>query len=225
MKRMRIGLAIGLLALRTGAGETNKGWTDPTFDLLGTATLTIPTGDNDADWLNTYELKGVYWLTPRFGIGGAWGLGSWEVEDDSLQPPYALPVLEDKDTDLNIALMPLGASLFLRPVVENRFSVNLEAGVRYLFAWDDVSVRQSGDAPLTGDEISISISHDGDVDGGWVGLLGADFEFLVSSAFFVSLGAGYQFDLSDQTFQLWNEPPRELSFEGVAFRASLGLRF
>jgi hypothetical protein len=225
MRRMITLLAIGLLGTRVGAAEPEKSWTDPTFDLIGAATWTIPTGDNDADWLDAYEIKGVFWLTPKFGVGGSWGLGGWSIDDESIRPPYALPVLEDEDSTLSIATMPIGASLYLRPLIQGSFSINLEAGVRYMIAWDDVSVTLDGESPVTGDDIAIFISNDGDVDGGWIGLLGADFEFHVSSAFYVSLGAGYQFDLSEQTFRLWNEPPRELSFEGIALRAGLGLRF
>ena len=225
MKKFSVFVFSALLAGAAGAANApDESWAKPRFDLNSQGTFVLPTGDNNADYTEAIEFKGVYWFTPLLGAGLSWGFGEWFVEDESIRPPYVLPAVDDSETDLSLSTMPIGASLYLRPWTSGRFSLNLEAGVRYLYAWDDVYLEWDGET--TGDDdVLILVQHEGDVDSAWIGLLGADLEISISSAFYASLGAGYQFDLGSAEYRLWNEPAQELSFDGVSLRASLGLRF
>jgi hypothetical protein len=221
-------VAIAFCALLTvgawAASAPDESWAKPRFDLNTQGTLVLPTGDNNADYTDALEFKGVYWFTSLLGAGVSWGFGDWFVEDEAIRPPYVLPAVEDDETDLAISTMPIGASLYLRPWVNGRFSLNLEAGVRYVYAWDDLVLEWDGET-AGDDDVLILVEHEADVDNAWVGLLGVDLEYNVSSAFYMSLGAGYQFDLGDAEYSLWNGRENELSYEGVGLRASLGLRF
>lgn len=199
-------------------------WLGPRFELDGTGALVIPTGDNDSDLGGVMEFKGRYWLTSRIGLGVSFGFGGWSLEEE-VTPPYALPDLEDDDATVSLSTLPMGASVYLRPVVGNRLALNLEAGVRYLYVSDDIQVALDGETEIEDDDITINISHDGDADDAWQAVFAADVELKVTEQFFVGLGAGYQLDLSDQEYRLWDQEPRDLSFDGVVLRATLGLRF
>jgi hypothetical protein len=170
------------------------------------------------------EFKGLYWLQPRFGVGLSFGFGSWWAEEDGIQPPFALPALEDEESSVTLSTLPIGASVYFRPIVQPKFALNLEAGIRYVAIWDDVTVLLDGETP-TGDDVSIQIEHDGDADGGWIAVLGADLELNIASNVFLGFGVGYQFDLTDQDYTLWDGQPRDLSFDGIGLRGTFGVRF
>lgn len=221
-------IALGLVSMMTVGvnAVTNEGaWHNPRFDIDGQITWVVPVGDNDSEWAGTFELKGIYWAAPRFGLGLSLGFGNWTADDIEADPPYALPALEDDDSHLYISTMPVGGSLYYRPLVNERYCLTAEAGVRYMAVWDDVNVELDGEAEVSDDDITIYIQHDGDADSGWVALLGLDFEYHVTGGLFAALGAGYQFDLTEQEYTLWDGEPQDLSFEGVAIRGTFGGRF
>lgn len=217
-------VSVYVMAAGAYAATNEVSWQNPKFDINGQGTWVIPTGDNDSEWVGAFELKGIYWASPRFGLGLSLGFGTWTTDEVEGVPPYSLPALEDDDSYLYISTMPIGGSLYFRPLVKKRYSLTAEAGIRYMAVWDDVNVELDGETEASDDDITIYIQHDGDADSGWVALLGLDFEYNIAGGLYAALGAGYQFDLSDQEYTLWDGEPQDLSFEGVAIRATLGTR-
>ena len=146
----------------------------------------------DDNWEGAYglDVELVQWLSPAVGLAGAMGFSRWSAKEAAFtdyDPESGTTLAARIDGDA--AVFPVGLSVLLRPVSSRSAHVTVEAGVRYAMVNSDVSVHYAANDSSSYDRIEL--------DDVLYGLLALDIVFPVSDFSKISLGAGYQFDISN----------------------------
>jgi len=145
--------------------------------------------------------KVIFWQNNGFGLGLSIGAQKWDVNDKIYTERYYLGdgigygVAAGLDGDA--MMFPLGLSGLYDLQIGKSATLTLEAGVRYIIVNSDVKLGYAealadsyGNYIVQGDE------YDVDIENGFVGFIGADFNFTIAQGIKLFAGAGYQIDIS-----------------------------
>lgn len=162
------------------------------------------TGDFDVyDTAYGLDLQWRSWCWGAAGFALTAGLEQWEADDASNS--WAA------ETDGSAVLIPLGASLLWRPVLQDRTAVVFEAGLRLAAAVSDLSVRDAGGR----EEVTL--------DPGVLGVLGLEIEHRISYDVSVFGGVSYRVDLLEGAAEADRFDLMDNQWE--SFGLTLGLRY
>lgn len=139
-----------------------------------------------------------FWHNQSVGLALSIGAASWQVDEQE-------EIVSDGFTavgmsiDGDVTLIPLGGSLLFKPVNDDKISLSLEAGLRYVIVDSGVDAEVAA-ANATG--ALVAMKDTVEIDDGVVGVLGANIEGRVSKTTSLFAGIGYQFDIvkGDATF-------------------------
>jgi hypothetical protein len=157
------------------------------------SSLTPVSIDDNWESASGIDIELVNWVSPAVGIAAAIGVSQWtarEVELMDYYPDSGTSVTAHLDG--NATICPIGLSVLLRPMKSRVAEVTIEAGARYAMVNSDVSVRYTI-TDAAGTEYGQDRIH---MEDGFYGLLALDIAFPVSPYAKISLGGGYQFDIS-----------------------------
>lgn len=182
-----------------------------------------PADEND-NWDSAYglDVELVNWLSPAVGLAAVVGTSQWNARDVELHDYYS-----DSGTTVNARISgdalvcPVGLSVLLRPVKSRSAEVTLEAGLRYAFVDSDVTARYE----ISGPSGTIRETDRINIDDSAYGLIALDLAFPISPFARISLGAGYQFDLSNNDAEYNGADIGESSFDAALFRIGFNARF
>lgn len=188
---------------RPDAGDT---------DLMVLGNYMVPEDDDvfDEGWGG--ELQVRFWITPSLGIALAGGYAQWEVDERRFTVGEGRGVL-DADLDGEIDMVPVGASLLLRPFSGDRVGLVLEGGARYVFIDSDTDVRIAG----TRNRI--------DVDDAVIAVAAATIEIDLTEDVFLAIGGGYQWDVDKGDAEFLDEDFDDIELEAAFAQAGIGVRF
>ena len=143
------------------------------------------------------ELKYIYWANPNLGLALAGGAQQWKVSKDVhtelLDSSTAVAVAYDG----NAMFYPVGVSVLCDLPLNNTISLSLEGGLRYVIASSDVKVAAAvGQINNTG-AVGVSAGESNmTFDNGVIAKAAIDLNLKVNEETTVSIGAGYDFDIS-----------------------------
>jgi hypothetical protein len=178
--------------------------------------------DDNWESASGIDIELVNWVSPAVGIAAAIGAQEWnarEVELMDYYPGSGTSVTARLSGDATIC--PIGLSVLLRPIKSRTAEVTIEAGARYAMVNSDVSARYTiRDA--NGTEHGQDRIH---MEDGFYGLLAMDIAFPVSSYAKISLGAGYQFDISRGNADFNDTNIGDSGFQASIVRIGFNARF
>lgn len=149
----------------------------------------------DRNWESAYgmEVGLVQWLSPALGLAGSVGFARWQARETALSehdPGSSSSFAARIDGDASV--LPVGMSILLRPVSGHAAHLSVETGLRYAMVSSDVRARYA-----YSDSYSAGSGYGRiDLDDVVYGIVAFDLVLPVSPSARVSLGAGYQFDIS-----------------------------
>jgi hypothetical protein len=210
-------LAVLVLVFITTVAHANSG--EVRFLL---SSLIPESSDDNWESASGLDIQLVNWVSPAVGIAAAIGASQWnasEVELMDYYPDSGTSVMACLDGDATIC--PIGLSILLRPMKSRAAEVTIEAGARYAIVNSDVSARYTiRDA--AGTEYGQDRIH---LEDGFYGLLVMDIAFPVSPYAKVSLGAGYQFDISRGNADFNDTDIGNSEFQASIVRIGFNARF
>jgi hypothetical protein len=232
---MKKGLIIIMLVIASSAayaeGYRERGghWRDAYQEDAGSGEFRfllngfIPLSD-DENWDSAYGLDAelVNWVSPAVGFAAVVGATRWDAREYELSDYYP-----DSGTSVNARISgdalvcPVGLSVLLRPVKSRAAEVTLEAGLRYAFVDSDVTARYE----ISGPSGTVREVDRIDIQDGAYGLVALDFAFPLTPHARISLGAGYQFDLSDNDAEFGDADIGDSDFEASIVRLGFHARF
>jgi len=178
----------------------------------------------DDNWDSAYglDVELVNWLSPAVGFAAVVGASQWNAKEYELHDYYS-----DSGTTVNARIngdalvCPVGLSVLFRPVKSRTLEVTMEAGARYAFVNSDVNAGYeiSGPSGTTRETDRI------DIEDGAYGLIALDVAFPLSPNAGISLGAGYQFDLSNNDAEYNGTDIGKSDFEATLVRIGFNARF
>jgi len=178
----------------------------------------------DDNWDSAFglDIELVNWVSPALGFAAAIGAQQWNARTVELMDYYP-----DSGTSVSARLSgdaticPIGLSILLRPIKSRTAELTLEAGARYAMVNSNVSARYTIE-DAAGTEYSQDLIH---MDDGFYGLLGLDIAFPVSPYAKISLGGGYQFDISRGDAEFNDTNIGNTEFEASIVRIGFNARF
>jgi hypothetical protein len=123
-----------------------------------------------------------FWQNQSVGLALSIGAASWQVDEQE-------EIVSDGFTavgmsiDGDVTLIPLGGSLLFKPVNDDKISLSLEAGLRYVIVDSGVDAEVAA-ANATG--ALVAMKDTVEIDDGVVGVLGANIEGRVSKTISLS---------------------------------------
>jgi hypothetical protein len=179
---------------------------------------------SDDNWESAFglDIQLVNWFSPVLGIAAAIGVSQWnatEVELMDYYPDSGTSVMARLYGDATI--YPIGLSILLRPIRSRSAEVTIEAGARYAMVNSDVSARYTIRDP-TGTQYGQDRIH---LEDGFYGLLAMDIAFPVSPYAKISLGGGYQFDISRGNADFNDTNIGDSEFQASIIRIGFNARF
>lgn len=183
----------------------------------------IPQSPDD-NWESAYglDIELVNWSSPAVGFAAVVGVSQWNAREVELADYYS-----DSGTSVaaiingNASVFPVGLSILLRPIFSHAAEVTMEAGARYAMVNSDVSARyEIRDASGTthGEDLI-------DIEDGFYGLLALDMAFPLSPYAKISLGAGYQFDISSGSAHFNDTDIGDSEFQASIVRIGFNAKF
>jgi hypothetical protein len=214
MKTMLLAL-VGLLLVSGAAWAAEPDGS--TVDLVVLGTYYAPENDKiyDESWGAEVQLR--FWMNEMAGLALAGGYAEWNFNED-IGEDKDLEDLFDFERDGDVALIPVGASLLLRPVNTARVCLVLEGGVRYVFV--DADVAEDALTPQLG-----FLKNKVDIDDGLVAIATAQLQLNLTDTIFLLAGAGYQWDIEKGDVDVGDTKVGENELESFLAQAGLGLRF
>jgi hypothetical protein len=214
MKKM---LTVIVLVFLTSGAHADSG--EVRFLLSGLTPLS--TADN---WDSAYgfDVEFVNWLSPAVGLAAVAGTSQWHAREVELRDYYAgsdTSVTARIDGDATVC--PVGLSVLLRPVVNRTAEVTLEAGARYAMVNSNVTARYE----INGPSGTVHEEDRIDINDGFYGLIAMDIAFPLSPYTKISLGAGYQFDLSNGNAEYNDTDIGDSDFQASIVRIGFNARF
>lgn len=215
MKKMLLVL-VGMLIVSGAAWAAEPAGTS--VDLVVLGTYYSPDNDKiyDDGWGAEAQLR--FWVNDMVGLALAGGYSEWNYNED-------LDTTDgdefDLDSDGDVALMPAGASLLLRPINTERVSLVLEGGVRYVFVDSDINDDNDQALPRAP---GITL-NDIDIDDGFVAVATAQLELHLTDALYLLAAAGYQWDIEKGDINIGDTKIGENELESFIAQAGIGLRF
>ena len=178
--------------------------------------------DDNWESASGFDIQLVNWVSPAVGIAAAIGASQWNASEVELVDYYA-----DSGTSVmarivgDATICPIGLSILLRPMKSRAAEVTIEAGARYAMVNSDVSARYSiSDA--AGTEYGRDRIH---LEDGFYGLVVMDIAFPVSPYAKISLGGGYQFDISRGNANFDDTDIGNSEFQASIVRIGFNARF
>lgn len=172
------------------------------------------------NWGGGAEIQGRMWANEYIGAALSVGLVSWGVDDtyEYYSVRYngqTFNVIDRVESD-RILSFPLGVSLLVRAINNDKVALIFEGGIRYVIVESDVYMSSR----------VVGVDHlraKADIDNGFVATLGAELDVKVSSNISLLFGLGYQFDLDKGDVTWMGDKIEENELQ--SFIAKLGLAF
>jgi hypothetical protein len=186
------------------------------------SSLTPLSIDDNWESASGLDIQLVNWVSPAVGIAAAIGASQWkasEVELTDYYPDSGASVTARIDGDATIC--PIGLSILLRPMKSRAAEVTIEAGARYAMVNSNVSSRYTIRG-AAGTEYGDDRVH---MEDGFYGLLVMDIAFPVSPYAKISLGGGYQFDISRGNAEFNNTNIGNSEFQASIVRIGFNASF
>jgi hypothetical protein len=210
-------LAVFVLVLLTTDVQADSG--EVRFLLSSLTPVSI---DDNWESASGLDIELVNWASPAVGIAAAIGISQWnarEVEFMDYYPDSGTSVTASLSGDATIC--PIGLSVLLRPIKSRAAEVTLEAGARYAMVNSNVYARYTIEDAV-GTEHAQDLIH---LEDGFYGLLAMDIAFPVSPYAKISLGAGYQFDISRGNADFNDTKIGDSRFQASIVRIGFNARF
>ena len=175
--------------------------------------------DTDMDDLYNYGLmfdvmvRG--WYENGLGFGVAAGGGGYRA--DARTSSFASGLVTNAKASGHILTMPLGASALYQLPLGDDALVSFDAGFRYVLVRPNADLR----ANLAGVG---RINHEIDVDHGWIGVLGLNYEKTLTEKVSWRVGGGYQFDIDEGKAEWLGVDIGDNELESVFLRIGLVFR-
>jgi len=210
---------IGLIAGSTVYAESAGASTD--LKLAG-----VYVSPKQSGWDNGIggELQLIQWANPNVGIAIAGGCEQWKTSKSNFD---FMNSSTDDATGLNGDSMfyPVGASVLGRLEFTDSLSLSLEGGLRYVIANSDVTASVgTGQANKAGTTGIVMRGSKLTLDNGVIGKAAADLNFKMSEEATLSIGAGYDFDISKGDVHGLGQNLGTYSLEGFFVRVGLSIR-
>ncbi len=184
-------------------------------DLSVGAIYYSPSDDESYDNGFGGEAQIRFWQNANVGFGLALGAASWQINDfEEIESDGVVAVGTSIDGD--VTLIPVGGSIFFRPTINEKVSMTIEAGVRYVIVDSQIDVEiaaANAFGAVAGRKDSIEI------DDGVVGVIGVNIEGHLSKQTSMFAGLGYQFDLSKGDAEYLGEDFGENELEALLIKA------
>lgn len=198
MKIIYWAIALGLVisAVNTWAANSEK----PKMEMRAYGEYLKPKFDDFWDKAYGGGIQGVMWVNADFALAAGLGIQSWKVNEEIFgqRSGYAsgLGVGEAHQIVGDATMVSLGASGMYDIPLGEKAKIRLEGGIRYVVI-----------SPSIDYEYAIAVTdgryvyweeyqYEVDIDNGFVGFIGADFDYDMGSGWRIFAGGGYQFDIS-----------------------------
>lgn len=171
-----------------------------------------------ADWEGAIGAEGQlrFWATPRRGVALTAGIQSWQAPDEFDEWEEAGEYYSSWIGG-NTTLVPLGVSFLYRRELMPPLSLSLETGVRYVLVDSSISVEAVADNGVAITEVSDTI----ETENTFLVVLGLNLEARIVEGMNLSIGLGYQLDMTEPHESLLGEDLGATSFGGMT--ASMGV--
>ena len=205
-KILSVVIVLFLTALVSAQGQS----TQYGAELRGSLNTWVPAFDL-YDYAYGVEVEYRNWFWDPVGFALSVGVSSWEAKGGSSGVDSA----ELRDLSGQLTAIPVGPSIIYKIADVTDWNLTTEAGLRYVFAQSAIDYKRA-------------TSEDGgtlDIDGGFIAVLGLDYEryFGVGKSFFV--GAGYQFDLEEGAIQVSDIGNKDNQLEAFFARVGTKIQF
>ncbi len=173
------------------------------------------------DWDRAVGLEGQFrlWGSKNVGVALAVGYQSWAAVEDSYvddSDGYYSSLIEG-----DAAVMPVGVSLLGRGEFMEDVNIVVEGGLRYAFVDSSIESSTYYERGGVGDRTVGTI----DIENAVLGILAVELDMRVSENLALTLGIGYQLDLSGPKETYLGESIGDTDFSGTLITAGACLTF
>jgi len=149
---------------------------------------------HDSEWEDMYDygllgdvmIRG--WYANNLGFAVAVGAGAYRA--DASTNSFASGTVRNAKASGHVMMLPIGISGLYRLPLGEDAALSFDAGFRYVLVEPNADLR----ATLNG---AGPINHKIDIDHGWTGVLGLNYEKKISENVAWLVGGGYQFDIDE----------------------------
>lgn len=160
----------------------------------------------------TAEMQFRDWFNHPWGYLLAIGYGEYASDSGATKPGSNL-----YDFDGSLEIIPFGASVLFQLYNEGNLSASLDAGVRYLSTESEISAKNSDDGT--------NKRFDLDYDDAIIYRIGASADYILSPDFILSVGAGYQDDITAAEVSTELGPVTDSSMKAFFLETALRMPF